>query len=290
MEEKSTKYKKSENPQEKEAQLRCGIVMPIAHHPDYPLNHWNDVLAIIKEAIEETEFKSSLVSEALDIGLIHERIVNNLYSNEMVVCDVSSKNPNVMFELGLRLAFDKPTIIIKDDKTNYSFDIGGIEHLTYPSTLRFSEITNFKSDLTRRIIATYEVAKSNKEYSPFLKKYGNEIVPGKLVGKEISENEYIMDSLEDLTRKMNFLSSSLSDNYIFGKDSNFSQNSREKAPKLIRDEIRGHVMTNGSPYNSNDEIMSTLKYLKNELGINISFQALKNEILNMGFWKPNIKE
>jgi hypothetical protein len=33
------------------------------------------------------------------------------------LCDVSGKNANVMFELGLRLAFDNPTIIIKDDKT-----------------------------------------------------------------------------------------------------------------------------------------------------------------------------
>ena len=54
--------------------------------------------------------------------MIHKTIVQNLYLNPIVVCDVSGKNANVMFELGLRLAFDKPTIIIKDDKTDYSFD------------------------------------------------------------------------------------------------------------------------------------------------------------------------
>jgi hypothetical protein len=61
-----------------------------------------------------------------------KRIVQNIYDNEMVICDVSAKNPNVMFELGMRLAFDKPAIIIKDDKTNYSFDTAPIEHLEYP--------------------------------------------------------------------------------------------------------------------------------------------------------------
>jgi len=40
----------------------------------------------------------------------------------MIVCDISGRNPNVMFELGLRLAFDKPAIIIKDEITPYSFD------------------------------------------------------------------------------------------------------------------------------------------------------------------------
>jgi hypothetical protein len=32
-------------------------------------------------------------------------------------------------DMGLRLAFDKPTIIIKDDKTSYAFDTPPIEHL-----------------------------------------------------------------------------------------------------------------------------------------------------------------
>jgi len=32
-----------------------------------------------------------------------------------------------MFELGLRLAFDKPAIIVKDDNTSYSFDTAPIE-------------------------------------------------------------------------------------------------------------------------------------------------------------------
>src|SRR5690606_23299218 len=98
------------------------------------------------------------------IGLIHDRIVSNLYSNEIVVCDVSSKNPNVMFELGLRLAFDKPTIIIKDELTGFSFDTGVIEHLQYPSSLRFSQIVEFKDALIKKINATYEKSKSDPNY------------------------------------------------------------------------------------------------------------------------------
>jgi hypothetical protein len=69
-----------------------------------------------------------------DIGVIQKRIVQNLYSSDVIVCDVSGKNPNVMFELGMRLAFDKPTLIVKDDKTDYSFDTGIIEHVPYPRT------------------------------------------------------------------------------------------------------------------------------------------------------------
>jgi len=60
-----------------------------------------------------------------------------------------------MFELGLRLAFDKPTIIVKDDKTTYSFDTAPIEHLEYPRDLRFPRMVEFKSRLKEKIKGTH---------------------------------------------------------------------------------------------------------------------------------------
>lgn len=101
---------------------KCGIVMPIASMEGYPESHWKDVKRIIESAIKEDNFEARLVSDADDIGVIHKRIVQNLYDNPMIVCDISGRNPNVMFELGLRLAFDKPAIIIKEEITPYSFD------------------------------------------------------------------------------------------------------------------------------------------------------------------------
>lgn len=77
------------------------------------------------------------MSDADDVGVIQKRIVQGVYGADLIVCDVSCKNSNVMFELGMRLAFDKPTVIIKDDKTDYTFDTGVIEHITYPRDLRF---------------------------------------------------------------------------------------------------------------------------------------------------------
>src|SRR5690606_35815500 len=90
----------------------------------------------------------------------------------IVVCDVSGKNPNVMFELGMRLAFDKPTVIVKDDKTDYSFDTGIIEHVGYPRDLRFSKIVLFKDKLSEKVKATYQKSLSDPEHSTFLKSFG----------------------------------------------------------------------------------------------------------------------
>ena len=100
---------------------KCGIVMPISPIDGLTAEHWAEVLSILKDAIKNTGFEPNLVSDADDSGIIQKRIIHNLYSNELVVCDVSAKNPNVMFELGMRLAFDKPTII---DSISYYFDRG----------------------------------------------------------------------------------------------------------------------------------------------------------------------
>jgi len=128
---------------------KCGIVMPISALDGCSAEHWADVLRILREVVTDAGYEPNLVSDADDVGIIQKRIIQNLYTNEMVVCDVSGKNPNVKFELGLRLAFDKPTIIIKDEVTSYSFDTGVIEHLTYPRDLRYGKILAFRQDLSR---------------------------------------------------------------------------------------------------------------------------------------------
>jgi hypothetical protein len=133
----------------------CGIVMPISATDGCSEDHWKDVLAILSDAVRLSGYEPNLVSNDNDIGVIQKRIVQNLYNNPVVICDVSGRNPNVMFELGMRLAFDKPVVIVKDDKTPYSFDTSPVEHLSYPRDLRFGAIVEFKRRLSEKISASF---------------------------------------------------------------------------------------------------------------------------------------
>jgi len=182
----------------------CGIVMPISEIDGCNKSHWAEVLEIITESIEAAGFSANLVSNADEVGIIHKRIIQNLYDNPIVVCDVSGKNPNVMFELGIRLAFDKPTIIIKDDKTSYSFDTSAIEHIDYPRDLRFSKIVDFKEKLSEKIKATHEKATHDKGYTTFLKHFG-EFTVAKLEKKEVSGQEFILEELKSIRVAMQLL-------------------------------------------------------------------------------------
>ena len=175
----------------------CGLVMPISAIDGLSEAHWTEVLAVISDAIEKAGFTPNLVSNADDIGIIQKRIIQYLYDNPIVVCDVSGKNPNVMFELGIRLAFDRPTIIVKDDKTTYSFDTAPIEHVSYPRDLRYAKIVEFKDKLVEKIKGTYARATSDPNYTTFLKNFG-EFTVAKLDKKEVSGQEFILEELKTM--------------------------------------------------------------------------------------------
>jgi hypothetical protein len=188
----------------KEVKPVCGLIMPISACDGYLEQHWIDVKRIICEAMEPA-YEVRMVSDADDAGIIQKRIVQNLYDNEVVICDVSSKNPNVMFELGLRLAFDKPTVVIKDDQTKYSFDTSPIEHMGYPRDLRYGLIVQFKEKLRAKVDGTYVAYKKNPaEYSTFLKSFGEYRVP-KIDQKVVSSETFLAGAIEDLSSQMRSL-------------------------------------------------------------------------------------
>jgi heterodisulfide reductase subunit C len=180
----------------------CGLVMPISSIDERTEQHWLDVRSVLNDAIKDAGFEANLVSDADDIGVIQKRIVQNLYENPLVLCDVSARNPNVMFELGMRLAFDKAVIIVKGDHTPYIFDTGQIEHLEYPRDLRFTDIVKFKKNVTYKIKATYESANNDPKYVSFLKQFGSFSVPI-IDSEEVSRDEFIIAELKDLKRSVN---------------------------------------------------------------------------------------
>lgn len=188
-----------------EKKPKCGIIRPIAPTDGYPNNHWAEIGDILSESIRSAGFEPRIVSDADSVAVIHGTIVQNLFEDPIVVCDVSSRNPNVMFELGMRLAFDKPVVIVKDEVTNYAFDTGVIEHIQYPKSLHYHEIGIFKEKLQAKILSTAEKSKE-AGFSPFLKHFRSvSITPQKLQNEDIPLAEYVVKKLDALESKINRL-------------------------------------------------------------------------------------
>jgi hypothetical protein len=189
-----------ENDKDKDI-MTCGVIMPISAIDGLSAEHWVEVFSILQDVIKDAGFEPSLVSNADEAGIIHKRNVHSIYTNPIIVFDVSAKNPKVMFELGLRLALDKPTIIIKDDVTDYNFDASPIKPITYPRDLRFTPIVAFKKELRSKIETTYRTYEENPEAVTFFKELGED-KSEKVSSKEITADKIILDSLEKLTEEV----------------------------------------------------------------------------------------
>ncbi|NQU26170.1 MAG: hypothetical protein HQ567_33200 [Candidatus Nealsonbacteria bacterium] len=178
----------------------CGIVMPISDIIPYPPGHWADVRGILDAAIKKAGFTPKLVSEAEDATIIQGTIIENLYENEIIVCDISAQNANVMLELGIRLAVKKPVVIVNDKQITPPFDITTIKYCPYPSDLRHPTVAKFIDDLCKAIKNTYE-ASQKPDYRTFMDYFGKMTVPG-LGVEEVQWKEYMETMFRDLGRKI----------------------------------------------------------------------------------------
>lgn len=181
----------------------CGIIMPISAIDDCSTDHWVQVCNIIKKAVKAAGLNGRMVNESDDVAIIHRNIVQNIYSNPMIVCDISHKNPNVMLELGMRLAFGKHVVIIKDDKTTIPFDTGVIETLTYPRDLRYPVIESFIPQLADKIKSTHHAA-INNEKSTFLNQFSS-IHVASIESKEVELSKFLDVKFQDLSKQIDTL-------------------------------------------------------------------------------------
>jgi hypothetical protein len=66
------------------------------------------------------------------VGRITDNIVHHLLHSDIIIADVTGRNPNVFYEVGIAHAFHRPIILIIDDAKNIPFDTHAEAHLALP--------------------------------------------------------------------------------------------------------------------------------------------------------------
>lgn len=133
----------------------CFVVMPISDQIDYGSGHFTRVYEhLIKPACEEAGYEVRRADEDLATNSIFDKIIESLIDADLVVCDVSSKNPNVFFELGIRISFQLPVVLLHDDLTGYTFDVSHIRHFKYDHSLRIDHVNTSKNEIVKVIKTT----------------------------------------------------------------------------------------------------------------------------------------
>ncbi len=133
----------------------CFVIMPISDVEGYPKGHFLHVYDdIIKPAVEQTEFSPIRADEVKETNFIHLDMLKKLIEAPIAICDLSTRNPNVLFELGIRQAFDKPVVLIQEKGTPKIFDIGPLRYLEYSKDMKYHEVLKTQKELREAIEAT----------------------------------------------------------------------------------------------------------------------------------------
>lgn len=179
---------------------KCFVIMPISDCENYVSGHFGRVYEyIIKPACEHAGFIPVRADEIMTTNYIALDIIKHIINSEMSICDLSSRNPNVLYELGIRQAFNLPVTLIKDSKTNRIFDIQGIRDIEYDESLRIDTVQETIDELSQVISNTYQ---NKSEVNSLVSLLG--IEPAKLSGKKkiSAETELILNSIMGMEKRL----------------------------------------------------------------------------------------
>ena len=100
------------------------VAMPFSEKTSqYPKGYFDEVLKhLITPAAVNANFNAKTAKKS-GSEVIQSTIVNDLDAADLVIVDLSEHNPNVLFELGMRIAFNKPVCLIRAKGTAAIFDI-----------------------------------------------------------------------------------------------------------------------------------------------------------------------
>ena len=106
-----------------EQKKKCFIITPIGDETEPIRRHIEGIIeAAIKPALGE-KYDIIVAHEISEPGSITKQVINEIYQDDLVIANLTGKNPNVMYELALRHAIAKPAIMIAEKGTALPSDI-----------------------------------------------------------------------------------------------------------------------------------------------------------------------
>lgn len=122
--EKEEKPEEVTEPNGKEKQKICFVIMPIGPDNSAVRRSSEGVLnAAIRPVLADLGFVAVPPHEISESGSITQQVIGHLLTAELVVANLTGLNPNVMYELAVRHSKRLPVVVIADTSTELPFDV-----------------------------------------------------------------------------------------------------------------------------------------------------------------------
>lgn len=150
----------------------CFVIMPFGERSDqYPPGFFAEVLnTLLIPAATDAGFEVRTANRQ-GTEIIHSTIVNEVLEADLAICDLTEHNPNVLFELGMRLAHEKPVALIHAEGTERVFDVDNVLRvLAYSPNLWRTTLETDIPAVKAHLEATWENRAKNETYLGVLRK------------------------------------------------------------------------------------------------------------------------
>src|ERR1700759_367710 len=121
----------------------CFVLMPF----DKALNN---VYGIIKEILDNLDIKCNRSDDIFDSLPILSTVLEQILRSEFIIADLTNRNPNVFYEVGLCHSFRNPenVILIAQSMNDIPFDIRHLPIIIYNSGNKYQLAENIKNRIT----------------------------------------------------------------------------------------------------------------------------------------------
>lgn len=152
----------------------CFVIMPYSVRLEdldtysRDTNHWREVYhGLIVPALEAAGFTFQLDSDDHRSRVITDQIWQKIEDADLILCDLSSENPNVFLELGWALRADKKFVLISDDVTPPNFDVK--QHFTFTYSHRLQP-TKLQQDVEKLASIIRETIRDSGQSSSIVRR------------------------------------------------------------------------------------------------------------------------
>lgn len=118
----------------------CFVLMPFE-------SNFEDIYRFgIKQSCIDAGAYCERVDEQIFNESILDRIYNQISKADIIIADMTNRNPNVFYEVGYAHALGKTTILLTQNAEDIPFDLKHYPHIIYNN-----KITTLKEELTNRV-------------------------------------------------------------------------------------------------------------------------------------------
>jgi hypothetical protein len=152
----------------------CFVIMPfVEKSDDHAPGFFDEVLRQVLSPAAAAAGFTVKTADRRGSDVIQSTIVNDLLDADLVLADLTEHNPNVLFELGMRIAEEKPVVLVRAKGTGRIFDVDNLLRVVeYDPNVWPSTVERDRPAVEEHIRAGWEGRDTSGSYLSILRRAG----------------------------------------------------------------------------------------------------------------------